>query len=135
MSGNVQSTLLLWHVWSGKGVIAQAVLQQGWPYIISLCNFSFLELNYLSIWISNFWWQDVRGCAQVPESDVVQACRRVSPLASYYLFLVCTKLLFNKVMQRKRRWAIIWSEWFFLLFLSVAWGEAEFKCLAVTWSN
>lgn len=62
-----------------KGIIAQTVLQQGasgYPF-----HFNKLILLYAIDEIIGFLMvsQEVRGSVDVPESDVVQTCRRVSP--------------------------------------------------------
>lgn len=72
------------------GVVKELLLKRyfskvgTWAFILSLCTFIFPKFGYLNVWNLNLGWQDIRGSAQVPESDVVQACRRVSPLALYY---------------------------------------------------
>lgn len=77
-AGNVKSSLLLWYVWLNHGVLTPEILQQGTTLKSQLFAPLFailpLELNLL---VSK---QEVRGNSQVPESEIVQACKSVSAL-------------------------------------------------------
>lgn len=82
IAGNVKLVILLWHVRFVEGVLASAVLQQGNIVSILRDNLSFCVcLLYSCCWLDSwdcyYMQQEVRGSAEVAESDIVQACRKV----------------------------------------------------------
>ena len=78
--------------------------------------YSVSRIGPVEWWGSEWQWQEVRGSAQVPESDVVQACRRVSSSAP------CICLLFNIRVTYNEIWlvclmALVWIVLFSLQLL------------------
>ena len=65
--------------------------------------------------------QEVRGNAQVPESDIVQECRRVSNIFSSPLFFFATLLTFLEI-----KIYMLCS-----LYYTVALRAAEYKCMEI----
>lgn len=83
------------------GVVKELLLKRYFSKVYPCFNFSQTIFVFLVVeWLDfKYWSQDVRGNAQVLESDIVQACRRVSPLAFptfHYLFFSLSFSLIKK---------------------------------------
>lgn len=107
------------------GVVKELLLKRYFSKVYPCFNFSQTIFVFLVVeWLDfKYWLQDVRGNAQVLESDIVQACRRVSPLAfptfHYFCFPISFSLIKKRLIVVVRGWALIWFPCHFFSFNSL----------------
>lgn len=86
------------------GVVKELLLKRYFSKVLlwfKLIPFIFVLFRVIQVVIDfEMICQEVRGSAQVPESDIVQACRRVSALElSHFFLLIYIMLLINRNLK------------------------------------
>ena len=99
----VKFALLLWDSRPVQGVLASAVLQQGsfrshYSHLVFLGLIIIVAIHFC---LTDVTLQKVRGDAQYPESDIVQACKNVSLLLSVWSFSLSVVTYYTRLKQQQ----------------------------------
>lgn len=110
------------------GVVKEFLLQRYFSKVCYCCSILVAFLVILLFNLKNLFYlqQEVRGNVEIPESDIAQACRRVS---SFTLFFFSTIHLDRSLCISN------WHTIMLLVMISAAWREAKCKRNEVSWCH